>query len=344
MIMLNDGRIIAGTNNGADIVIGENIQLNQDLPHLVFTKLSILNKEILPNIPFHERVVLTKSITYTNELVLTWKDKAFTLEFAALNYTLPEKCLYKYKLEGFDDDWVHTGADRRIVNYSNLAAGVYTLKILASNNDGKWGENELVLKIVVKPPFWNTLVFKLLIAFLLTLLIYYSYKQRIKAHEKQYMQKQLEQERKIIALENENLEAELKKLAFSIISKNKLLVEQKNRILNLSNKARESVKEGMQKIVDYIDEELDEEKDWNFIEPQIDKAYNHFITRLKENHPDLNSNEIRIAAYIRMNLSTKEICEFMNKTQRAVENDRYRLRKKIGLESNDNIKAYLENL
>ena len=110
-----------------------------------------------------------------------------------------------------------------------------------------------------------------------------------------------------------------------------MLLEQKNRLLNLSNKAKLEVKEGIHKIVEKIDADMDEEKDWKVIEPQIDKAYNQFITHIKEKHPDLNANEIRIAAYIRMNLSTKEICEFMNKTQRAVENDRYRLRKKLNL-------------
>ncbi len=154
----------------------------------------------------------------------------------------------------------------------------------------------------------------------------------------------MEQERKIISLEKEKLESELKKLAFSVINKNKLLIEHKNKLLTLSNKARVSVKEGLQRIVENIDEDLNEEKDWKTIEPQIDKAYNQFVTKLKELHPDLTASEIRIAAYIRMNLSTKEICEFMNKTQRAVENDRYRLRKKIGLESNDSIQNYLLNL
>ena len=137
---------------------------------------------------------------------------------------------------------------------------------------------------------------------------------------------------------------QLKKLAFNILNKNKLLIEQKNKIQNLSNKAKISVKEGLQKIVDSIDEDLNDEKDWKFIEPQIDKAYNQFILKLKKKHPDLTATEIRISAYIRMNLTTKEISEFMNKTQRAVENDRYRLRKKIGLESNDSIQQYFLNL
>jgi DNA-binding CsgD family transcriptional regulator len=163
-------------------------------------------------------------------------------------------------------------------------------------------------------------------------------------HKERFKQEQLESDRKIMLLENEKLEAELKKLAFNIISKNKLLLDQKTKITSLANKAKISVKEGLEKIVEIIDEDLDEEKDWKFIEPQIDRAYNQFISKLREKHPDLSATEIRISAYIRMNLSTKEICEFMNKTQRAVENDRYRLRKKIGLATNDSIQNYLLNI
>ena len=247
-------------------------------------------------------------------------------------------------LEGFDDDWVYTKSDRRFASYSNLDPGEYLFRVKASNNDDNWGDNEISLKIIVKPPFWNTLFSKVIMIFILFLFILWIYKRRINIHKEQFLKQQSEQETIIITLENEKLESELKKLAFSIINKNKLLIDQKNKLINLSNKAKESVKEGLKKIVESIDEDLDEEKDWKYIEPQIDKAYNQFITQLKTKFPDLTASEIRIAAYIRMNLSTKEICEFMNKTQRAVENDRYRLRKKLNLNPNDSIQNYLINL
>jgi ligand-binding sensor domain-containing protein/DNA-binding CsgD family transcriptional regulator len=344
MIKLSDGRIIVGSRNGADIIIPEKVFLNQTLPKIIFTRLTILNNEILPKTQINNKVVVDTSISYLKELKLNWKHKIFTLEFAALNYTLPHKCEYQYRLDGFDEDWVNTPANRRIASYSNLKPGKYLFRVKASNNDGKWGNNETSLAILVKPPFWNTLVFKILLGLLILAFGYTAYKYRINAHKERFHQKQMEQERKIISLEKEKLESELKKLAFSVINKNKLLIEHKNKLLTLSNKARVSVKEGLQKIVESIDEDLNEEKDWKTIEPQIDKAYNQFVTKLKEQHPDLTASEIRIAAYIRMNLSTKEICEFMNKTQRAVENDRYRLRKKIGLESNDSIQNYLLKL
>jgi ligand-binding sensor domain-containing protein/DNA-binding CsgD family transcriptional regulator len=344
MLKLRDGRILAGTKNGIDIIHAEKIQLNQTLPKIVFTRLTVLNTEVHPGEVINKRIIAKQSISYLKEIELGWKEKTVTLEFAALNYTLPQKCEYAYKLEGFDEHWVHTPANRRFASYSNLKPGHYVFKVKATNNDGRWGNNEASIRINVNPPLWNTLVFKLFAILLILAFAYALYRQRINMHKERFYQQQMEQQNKIIELEKEKLEAELKKLAFSVINKNKLLIEQKNKLLSLSNKARISVKEGLQKIVDSIDDDLDEEKDWKHIEPQIDKAYNQFITHLKARHPDLNATEIRIAAYIRMNLSTKEICEFMNKTQRAVENDRYRLRKKIGLESNDSIQGYFLNI
>lgn len=344
MIKLEDGRILAGTKNGADIIEPDRTHLNQTLPKVIFTKLTVLNNEVFPNKEINGRIILSKNIVFTKAFELTWKEKIFTIEFAALNYTLPKKCQYKYMLEGFDEKWVQTDANRRFASYSNLAPGDYTFKVMASNNDGKWGNNQTSIQIKVKPPFYQTWVFKIVASLLLLFIAIVLYRRRINIHKERFRQKQLQQERKIMELEKEMMESELKKLAFNILNKNKLLIEQKNRIQSLSNKAKVSVKEGLQKIVESIDADLDDEKDWKFIEPQIDKAYNQFILKLKQEHPDLTATEIRLAAYIRMNLTTKEICEFMNKTQRAIENDRYRLRKKIGLESNDSIQSYFLNL
>ncbi len=344
MVRLTDGRFACGTTNGINIFKPENIKFNQNLPRIVFTCIEVLNKEIHPGDTINNKVILTKNINFTKELTLSYKEKVFSLEFAALNYTLPKKCFYKYKLEGFDDKWYFTSSDRRRVSYSNLQPGNYVFRLLASNNDGKWGNNERTLKISILPPFYRTLWFRLLVIIIITSLIYAFYRYRLNIHKNRFLQKQAEQEKKIMALEKEKLESELKKLTFHIINRNRVLIDQKNRLMGLSVKAKESVKVGLQDIISIIDEDLNEDKDWKYIEPQLDKVYNNFVTRLKEKHPDLNVSEIKIAAYVRMNLSTKEISEFMHKTPRAVENDRYRLRKKIGLDSNNSLQNYLINL
>lgn len=344
MTILRDGRIIAGTKYGADIIEPNLIELNKTVPEIVFTKLLVLNHEILPNTQLNGKTIITKNIQYTNNLELDWRNKSFTLHFAAVNYTLPQKCKYKYMLRGFDKNWIDTDANKRFASYSNLDPGEYQFMVKASNNDGIWGDNQICMNIKIVPPFHKTLVFKILIALTFILLSYAIYRWRINIHKSAFAIREQEHKRKIVELENEKLETELKKMAFNILDKNKLLLEQKTKIQNLSLIARENVKQGLQKVINNIDAELSEEKDWEQIEPQINKAYNQFILKLKEKHPGLTTTELRISAYIRMNLPTKEISELMNKTPRAVESDRYRLRKKIGLDSNDSLQQYFLSL
>ncbi|MCK9206208.1 MAG: hypothetical protein M0P66_03775, partial [Salinivirgaceae bacterium] len=340
---LRDGRIAFGSKNGIDIIDPLEISQNQVIPKVVFTKLSVLNKEVNPGQILNNRVMLNKSISFTNEVTLEYFEKVFTIEFAALNYTLPEKCRYQYMLVNFDNDWINTSSNRRFASYSNLDPGQYVFKVRASNNDGKWGNNIAPLKITITPPFWMTWWFVTICGILMVTVLIAFYKYRIQVHKDHFRQQQLEQEKKIFELENEKLETELKQLAFQTMHRKKLLLEQRTKLEWLSTKAKVSVSEGLQKIIQSIDEELNDEKDWKYVEPQLDKVYNSFISRLIEKHSDLTASEIKIAAYIRMNLTTKEISEYMHKTARAIENDRYRLRKKLGLELNDSLQNYLMN-
>ncbi len=344
LVQLKDGRFIAGTTSGIDVFRPDKIKMNQNLPRVILTKLNVLNQEIKPFQKINNKVILHKSITYTDNIIISYKEKSISFEFAALNYTLPEKCEYKYKLEGFDEHWNITTSDRREASYSNLDAGNYIFKVKASNNDGKWGNNERILNIKVLPPFYKTWWFRTLSGLILLSVFYLVYLYRLNIVKSRFRQKQIIQERKIMILEKEKIEAELQKLTFHVLNRNRTLIEQKNRLIGLSMKAREVVSTGLQDIITKIDEELTDDKDWVYIEPQLDKAYNNFVSRLKEKHSDLTLSEIKIAAYVRMNHSTKEISEFMHKTIRAVENDRYRLRKKIGLDSNDSLQNYLMNL
>ncbi len=344
LIRLHDGRLVIGSSKGLDIFNPEDIKLNQNLPRVVFTRFEIMNQVVIPGKEINGRIILRQNINYTTELTLTHREKIFSLEFAALNYTLPQKCRYLYQLEGFDEGWNKTSSKYRRVSYSNLKAGEYILKVKASNNDGKWGNNESTIFIRVLPPFYETFWFRAIIILSILLVVYFIYRYRLNIHRSQFLKKQTEQDKKILNLEKEKIESELQKMTFHMINRNRVLIDQKNRLMGLSMKAKESVKIGLQDIISIIDEDLSDDKDWVHIEPQLDKVYNNFVSHLKEKHPDLTLSEIKIAAYVRMNLSTKEISEFMHKTSRAVENDRYRLRKKIGLDSNDSLQQYLMNI
>jgi hypothetical protein len=92
---------------------------------------------------------------HAGRIDLSYQDKFFTFQFAALDFTNSAKNQYAYRLLGFDHDWVYAGT-RRFGNYTNLSPGSYTLQIKGSNNHGVWNETGLSIPVVVFPPFWRT--------------------------------------------------------------------------------------------------------------------------------------------------------------------------------------------
>ena len=90
------------------------------------------------------------------------------------------------------------------------------------------------------------------------------------------------------------------------------------------------------------DENLDQE--WEYFTKHFDKVHSGFIVKLKEKHAKISNNELKLCAYLRMNLSTKEIAQLMNISVRGVEISRYRLRKKLNLATDTNLFDYLINI
>jgi len=343
-IQLEDGSFLAGSTNGLDRFNPLSLTFNKEVPSVYFTQLKILNQEVLPGDTINRRVKLNKDISYTDEIELNYSDKVFSLEFAALNYTHPQKCQYQYKLEGFDDNWYFTDSDQRFVSYTNLKNGTYTFKVKASNNDKLFGDNIAELRIKILPPYWKTWWFISCIIVLIASLIYAVYAYRMRLLRSKFLGEQALNQKKIAELEKDKAESELQKLTFHTINRNRVLLEYKTKILALATKAMPAVKKGLQFVIDEIDKEINDDKEWKYLEPRLDKMYNEFITKLREKHPSLSLSEVKVASYVRMNLTSKEIAEFMHKTTRAIENDRYRLRKKLELDSNVSLQKYLMDL
>ncbi|NJO89309.1 MAG: hypothetical protein HC831_10380 [Chloroflexia bacterium] len=121
------GELMFGGPNGFNLFQTQNIKYNKYLPRVVFTDFQIFNRSVKAGIPFDNRTVLTKSIVSTDKLVLNHSMNVFSIEFAALNFFVPEKVKYKYMLQGFDKDWVNSnGGDPKAV-YTNLNPGTYVL-------------------------------------------------------------------------------------------------------------------------------------------------------------------------------------------------------------------------
>ncbi len=151
------GELFFGGINGFNSFYPDSLKDNKLIPPVFLTSFEIFNKPVA----IGKGSPLTQHINKLKTITLSYKQSVFTFEFAALNYQLPKKNQYAYKLEGFDKSWNYVGNQRK-ATYTNLDPGEYTFLVKASNNDGLWNEQGTSIKVIVTPPFWLTLWFKIL--------------------------------------------------------------------------------------------------------------------------------------------------------------------------------------
>ncbi|GAA4915077.1 hybrid sensor histidine kinase/response regulator transcription factor [Mucilaginibacter defluvii] len=151
-ITLNNNDLLFGGLNGFNLIDPNEIKINRHIPPVVITDFLLFNKSVPVA---NKNSPLQLNINETREIELSHNQSVFTIEFAALNYTIPQKNRYAYRLEGFDRRWNHIKNERK-VTYTNLDPGDYTFRVIASNNDGIWNRQGASIKIIIKPPFWKT--------------------------------------------------------------------------------------------------------------------------------------------------------------------------------------------
>ncbi|MBC8123823.1 MAG: response regulator [Gemmatimonadaceae bacterium] len=139
------GEMFFGGIKGLNAFYPDQVKDNPYVPQIAITAFRQFNKP----------VKLSQPISELPELHLSHRDSIFSLEFAALDYTAPEKNRYTYMLEGFDRDWVEAATDND-VTYTNLDAGRYIFKVKGANNDGIWNQEGAALTITIAPPLWKT--------------------------------------------------------------------------------------------------------------------------------------------------------------------------------------------
>ncbi len=143
------GEMFFGGMDGLTSFYPESLRENRHIPPVVVTYLKIKDREKLPAVWYSR----------ADPVRLDYEDNGISFEFAALDYTRPEKNRYAYKLDGFDNDWVYSGS-RRYGSYTNIEPGEYSLRLKGSNNDGVWSEEEAVFRFIIEPPFRRTWWFR----------------------------------------------------------------------------------------------------------------------------------------------------------------------------------------
>ncbi|MCF8241315.1 MAG: SpoIIE family protein phosphatase [Melioribacteraceae bacterium] len=166
------GEMYFGGTNGFNSFIPQNIKGNPYKPEVVITDFKIFNESV--PVTQDNSSPLSKDITQTDDIVLGYDASVITFEFAALHYENPNKNKYLYKLNGFEKEWRTSDSDKRFADYTNLSPGEYEFIVLASNNSNVWNKKGASVKLIIMPPWYQTLwayflYFVLLVAFIYTL-------------------------------------------------------------------------------------------------------------------------------------------------------------------------------
>ena len=204
------GRLLFGGPNGFNVFNPDSVKDNMYVPPVVFTDYLRYNTDDEEGKPIFE-----KGVSSRDSLSLTYKDNIITLGFAALNYYNNFENQYRYKLEGFNENWIQLGSNHN-VTFTNLSPGDYNLKVIGSNNDGIWNEKGASLFITVTPPWWRTnIAYALYIIFLVGALLgvrrfeINRREQKAKIRETELRIKATEAEKRAIEIENERKTKEL---------------------------------------------------------------------------------------------------------------------------------------
>lgn len=265
---------------------------------------------------------------------------------------------FQYRLLGHESEWSNWTINTK-ATYERLNSGVYFFEVRTLSTNGLLSSTSRV-ELEINEAWYKSSIGYVIYAFILgliTLLIRFSIsKKRWKA-----LGKQLEQERKqmqlekemadkeIISLRNDKLQVEIEHKS-SQLAANTMAIIRKNELLNTIKDELSIQKDELgdrfpkkyyNKIVSLIDRNLQDEKEWETFEQLYDQAHGNFFKRLKDEYPDLTPGDLRLCAYLRMNLASKEIAPLLNISVRGVEERRYRLRKRLNLNSDTNLTEML---
>lgn len=296
-----------------------------------------------------------------------YKNNTFNVSYVA-SFLEGSNVLYSTYLQGFDQaysDWSET----KTRTFTNLREGRYRFGVKAKNRYGVEA-NPIYFSFEVLPPWHRTVYAKmayvlLLIALVFILLFFINRRvdlsrQKEKAKQQEHFRVKEEQlknaallsEKEVIKMRNDKLrsdmvfkEKELANSAVHLIQKNELLSDVKSRLKKLSKSQSAGVDDNeLNSIIKKINRELTDENNWEVFEMHFDQVHDEFLKKIAQLHPELTQREQKLSAFIRMGMSSKEISTLMNITTRAVENNRYKLRQKLGLGQGDNLSDYIVRL
>ncbi len=300
-----------------------------------------------------------------SRITLEYSNNGVEFIFSANDFENPDQILFSTFLDGYDKSW-STWQTRNSREYTNLDEGKYTFKVKAKNIYGTITKTKSI-EFSILPPFQRSLpAYSLyLLAFLLFIIfIVLTMKKRFiraklrnqkeqgdlfRKKEEKLHRETLEAEKEIIRMKNDKLregiklkDKELANSTIEMLHKNEMLITLRDELKKLANCSQdENHKHEVKHLVRKINREIDNEKQWMVFETHFESVHEEFLQRIKTTYPKLTPRELKLCAYLRMNISSKEISVLMNISTRGVEISRYRLRKKLELKRETNLTDFI---
>lgn len=163
------GEMFFGGIEGCHSFYPDSIRINLRVPEINITSLSFSGKKGVKSVT----ELTGKSVLASRLVQLPYNQNNFSLSFSSLDFSMPAQNMYKYMLEGYDQDWIATDASRRYVNYTNLRPGKYVFRVIGSNSDNVWNHEGTAVTFIIRPPFWGTNLFIILMILLIAVIISY---------------------------------------------------------------------------------------------------------------------------------------------------------------------------
>ena len=473
------GEMFFGGISGLNAFFPDRIKDNTQYPPIVVTDFQILNESVPIGAWKNDRTILHKSITETDALTLSHRDRVFSFMFAALDFSAPDKNQYAYKMDGIDLNWNYTKASKRFATYTHLPAGNYTFKVKGTNQDGVWNEAGKSIPIKITPPFWKTwwayIFYGISIISLFLVTIQWRLKQvknqrallkkqvdertvEIQGHKKEIEHQNeflhsvieslsqpfyvidaknfktvlqnsaakekveiggmychsllfgnekpcshsghycplpdVKRNKQLVTHERSHVDENGKttytqisafpvfdeegnvaqmieywtditarkelenKLKENLVNRNKILTSRAMRmsrdreilieivadIQSLYNNNKSKEKSKLKQITEKLTDQINAGTEWDEFDLWFQEVHSDFYDKLKTLCSDMTTRELKICAFLKLNLNTKEIASLTNLTVKTIEVYRSQLRKKLNIQRGDNLVKFISDL
>ena len=307
---------------------------------------------------YHGDINEEQSLPNIDNAKVAYQLNSFHFEYVSPLFEQQTNLEYSYRLKGFDKTWSDWNKKTE-KDYTNLSIGYYVFEVKARNNLNN--ESPVTSYIFqVLPPWYFNIWSITFYGILLFILIYLLYKLQAKKYSKRYQEQQKELELKhqielektdkeLIQLKNEKLEteiefknSELASSAMNLVQKKEFILKIKETLQHLNKSEKESMdSQDLKKLLRSLSEEEKLNDEWEQFSIHFNNVHGDFLIKLSEKYPILKSHELKLSAYLRMNLTSKEIAQLMSISVRGVEISRYRLRKKLNIPTETNLFQFL---